>query len=63
MIYDVSVLIVSKKIVDESEPVISTGIRSSCHDTLLDSDVFETCVPGFEDYLSLLARIAQEADF
>ena len=40
----------------------STGIRSSCHNSLLDSDIYDTCLPDLNNYFSLLARIAWESD-
>ena len=54
--------------VRESEETVcetsdSTGIRSSCHNSLLDSDIYDTCLPELDDYLFLLAKIAQEAVF
>ena len=41
----------------------STGIRSSCHNSLLDSDIYDTCLPEFDGYMSLLAKIAWENVF
>jgi hypothetical protein len=45
------------------EPSNSTGIRSSCHDSLLDSDIYDTCLPDLNNYFSLLAKIAGEEFF
>ena len=54
--------------VRESEETVcetsdSTGIRSSCHNSLLDSDIYDTCLPDLNNYFSLLARIAGEGFF
>lgn len=45
------------------EPSNSSGIKSSCHDSLLDSDIYDTCLPEFDGYMSLLAKIAWENGF
>ena len=47
----------------EYESSSDSGIRSSCHDSLLDTDIYETCLPDLSKYLSLLAGIAGEGFF
>ncbi len=58
-----SIVTVSKTEETVCEPSNSTGIRSSCHNSLLDSDIYDTCLPDFDGYMFLLAKVAQETIF
>ena len=41
----------------------SSGNISPCYENLLNNDIFETCIPDFDDYCYLLSKIAIEVKY